>query len=176
MLLQAKINYDIAKLAPVVSTKSFQSHMKIYTQHESNYVNANEDIPFNKAGSFLHQLYFENIREVRQNNLPMGKCADIIQMRYGSWQNFVKTYLETVQKLQGSGWVFMNTSGYLNIIPNNRIVDHVAFVVDFFEHAYYLDYGSDRIKYAEDHLSIMNWDVVNQRILLSNEKKKAKHL
>ena len=172
MLQQPKIAYDISRLKPVISEQGFKIHMDIYNEHASNYTNRSGDIPFDKAGEFLHRLYFENIREFRQDNKPLGKVADIIQTRYGSWQNFLDTYIATVCKLQGSGWVFMNTSGYLNIIPNNRIVDNIAFVVDFWEHSYLPVYGSNRTTYAVQHLHLINWEVVNQRILEARDKKR----
>lgn len=165
------ITYDVSRLSPVISEKSFAWHLAINNQHISSYEFGQGDIPFNKAGAFLHKLYFENLRDYRQNNVPMGKVAQIIELRYGSLENFVKTYLDTVNKLQGSGWVFMNTSGYLNIIPNNRIVDNIAFVIDFWEHSYYMNYGHDRIRYAKDTLDLIDWSVVNQRILDAKNKK-----
>lgn len=172
----ANVSYDVSRLKPVISEEAYQQHFIIYKNHVSQFDSGSGDIPFDKAAAFLHKLYFENIREIRPDNIPLGKVADIIQTRYGNWDNFVKTYLQTVNKLQGSGWVFMNTAGYLNIIPNNRIVDNIGFIIDFWEHAYYKDFGSDRTMYAKQHLKLINWDVVNQRILASQEKKKEKHL
>ena len=171
----ANINYDISKVK-VISQQDFQEHLKIHQKHIDNFNNGKGDIPFEKAGAHLHKLFFENIRERRMDNTPMGKVADILETRYGTWDNFYKCYMDTVDKLQGSGWVFMNTAGYLNIIPNNRIVDKIAFVIDFWEHSYYPRYGSMRGVYAKEALSIINWDVVNQRILQANEKKKESRL
>ena len=172
----AKISYDISRLKPVISEQGFQTHMNVYKTYNNSFNNRSGDIPFNKAGDFLHKLYFENLREYRQDNLPMGKIADIIKLRYGDWDSFVLSYIMTVEKLQGSGWVFMNTAGYLNIIPNNRIVDNIAMIIDFWEHSYLPVYGDNRVAYAKEHLKIINWDVVNQRIFASQEKKKEKHL
>jgi Fe-Mn family superoxide dismutase len=173
--MQAKlpnINLNLADLNPVISEKSFQKHLQICKTYVENFNDSKGDIPFNKAGAHLHKLYFENIREFRPDNVPtFGKVSNVIELRYGTWDNFVQTYIDTVEKLQGSGWVFMNTSGYLNIIPNNRIVDNIAFVIDFWEHAYYPDYGLNRIQYAKDSLNLINWNVVSQRILDSKNKK-----
>ena len=171
----ANISYDVSKLK-VFSQQDFQEHLKIHQRYVDNFNNSKGDIPFEKAGAYLHKLFFENIRERRMDNIPMGKVADILETRYGTADNFYKCYMDTVDRLQGSGWVFMNTAGYLNIIPNNRIVDNIAFVVDFWEHAYYPRYGSMKKMYANEALSIINWEVVNKRILQSNEKKKEKHL
>lgn len=171
----ANITYDVSKVK-VMTTGEFQEHLKIHQKYIDNYNNGQGDIPFEKAGAYLHKLFFENIRERRVDNPVIGKAANILETRYGNESNFYKCYMDTVDKLQGSGWVFMNTSGYFNIIPNNRIVDNIALVIDFWEHAYYPRYGSMRGMYAKEILWSINWDVVNQRILQSNEKKKEKFL
>ena len=166
------INLNLSDLNPVISEKSFQKHLQICKGYVENFNSGKGDIPFNKAGAHLHKLYFENIRAFNPDNVPtFGKVSHIIELKYGTWNNFAQTYLDTVDKLQGSGWVFMNTSGYLNIIPNNRIVSNIAFVVDFWEHAYYPDYGANRVQYAKDTLNIINWNIVSQRILDSKNKK-----
>jgi superoxide dismutase, Fe-Mn family len=168
------ISYDISKLKPVIEETHFAEHLKIYNNNKSRYDQGVGDIPFEKAGVHLHELYFQNIREFRLDNKPLGKIQDILETRYGNWANFYKSYIDTVGKLQGSGWVFMNTAGYLNIIPNNRIVDNIAFVIDFWEHAYYPKYGADKESYARDTLNIINWEVVNRRILEAKDKKQSK--
>jgi Fe-Mn family superoxide dismutase len=167
-----EINLNLSELNPVISELSFQKHLQICKNYVDDFNNQKGDIPFNKAGAHLHRLFFENLREFRVDNKPLGKSAQILELRYGSWDNFLKTYLETVDKLQGSGWVFMNTSGYLNIIPNNRIVDNIGFVIDFWEHSYYPDYGLKRTEYAKDILNLINWSKVNDRMLEQKVKNK----
>ena len=154
----ANFDYDVSRLNPVINELVFSNHIGIYKKFTENFNKGVGDIPFNKAGAFLHKLYFENLREHRQQNLPLGKVAEIIMMRYGNWDNFVSTYSDTVAKLQGSGWVFMNTSGYLNIIPNNRIVDNIAMIIDFWEHAYYLQYQNLRPKYIGAFWNVVDWN------------------
>jgi superoxide dismutase len=170
---QITVSYDISKLKPVTNEISFDQHFnQIYKDHVVSYNSGTGDIPFNKAGAFLHELYFENIREARPNNLPLGRADHVIALRYGSFDNFVKTLCDQVERLQGSGWVFMNHAGYINIIPNNRIVDNVVLLIDCWEHAYIHTHGTDRSSYIRQHLSIINWDVVNKRIQTIADKKK----
>lgn len=170
---QVAVTYDISKLKPVINEIGFNQHYNvIYKEFVDNFNSGEGDIPFNKAGAFLHELYFENIREVRNNNLPLGRVDHIISLRYGSFENFIKTLDEAVKRLQGSGWVFMNNAGYINIIPNNRIVDNIALIIDCWEHAYVHAHGADRSSYIRQHLSIINWDVVNRRIQEIADKKK----
>jgi len=34
-------------------------------------------------------------------------------------------------------------------------------VLDVYEHAYFIDYGSDRAKYVDDFFRNLNWDAAN---------------
>ena len=173
MLEQTLISFDISKLKPVVNEIAFDLHYnRIYKQYVDDFNLANGDIAFNKAGAFLHSLYFDNIREYRSNNLPSGRALNIIDQRYGSYERFVSTLVDKASQLQGNGWIFMNHSGYVNIIPNNRIVDNVAMIIDCWEHAYILNYPNDISNYIRQTLSIINWDKVNQRIDKINTQKK----
>lgn len=166
MLEQILVSYDISKLKPVINEYTFDLHYNhIYKKHVDNFNKGDGDIAFNKAGSVLHKLYFENIRETRQNNLPSGKVLSVIELRYGSFERFVQTLNDKAKNIQGNGWVFMNTSGYINLIPNNRIVDNVAMIIDCWEHAYIFSYGDNIEKYILNHINIINWEVVNSRIL-----------
>ena len=166
MLEQTLVSYDIAKLKPVINEHAFDLHYNyIYKKHVDRYNKGEGDFAFDKAGSYLHGLYFENIREFRLNNQPTGKALYMMELRYGSMERFVQTLTEKAKNIQGNGWVFMNTSGYINLIPNNRIVDNVAMIIDCWEHAYMFNYGDNIEKYIINHLNILNWDVINFRML-----------
>lgn len=165
-LKSVDFHHDVGALKPCISEIGFDIHFnKIYQQYIKDFNNGVGDFAFNKAGAHLHGLYFDNIRERRENNLPIGKSEHVINNRYGSFENFKKTVFEQASRLQGSGWVFMNTAGYVNIIPNNRIVDNVAMIIDLWEHAYAYTFGHDRALYIENFLDIIDWDVVNSRLL-----------
>lgn len=173
MVNQTPIHFDVSKLKPVINETGFNLHYNgIYKEFVDNVNKSSGDIPYNRAGEFLHKLYFENIREFRQNNEPTGKIQHIIQLRYGSYENFQKTIEDQGSRIQGNGWLFMNSAGYINIIPNNRIVDNIALIIDVWEHAYSFTYGIDKNKYLKDCLSIIDWDVVNKRILESKKDEK----
>ena len=161
-----KVSYDIMGLKPVISISGFDLHYyQIYKKHVDEFNEGVGDSAFNKAGAYLHELYFENIRAARPDNKPIGKAEYIINLRYGSFERFTAALLEQANRLQGNGWIFMNNAGYVNIIPNNRIVENVALIIDLWEHSFLPTYGNDRNKYVEEHLSIINWDIVNKRML-----------
>ena len=165
MLEQTPIKFDIAKLKPIMSAETFDLHYNhIYKKHVDRYNQGIGDFAFDKAGAYLHNLYFESIRDARPNNVPYGSSRNAIELRWGSFDRFVHTLVDKSLSLQGNGWVFMNTSGYINIIPNNRIVDNIALVIDCWEHAYLQQWGDRIDMYIKKHLELIDWETVNYRI------------
>jgi len=172
MLEQTKFTYDISKLKPVIHEQAFDLHFNhIYKNHIENYNQGVGDFAFDKAGAYLHKLYFDNIRDFRINNEPYGKALQVMELRYGSFNRFLQTLIDKTKSIQGNGWVFMNTSGYVNLIPNNRIVDNIALIIDCWEHAYMFNFGNDVETYINRTLSIINWEEVSRRIEFGNKTK-----
>ena len=172
MLEQTKFNHDISKLKPVITEQAFDLHFNhIYKNHIDSFNKGVGDFAFDKAGAYLHKLYFDNIRDFRVNNEPSGKVLQVMELRYGSYDRFLQTLLEKARSIQGNGWVFMNTSGYINIIPNNRIVDNIALIIDCWEHAYMFNFGNNIDNYIQKTLSIINWEEVSRRIEFGNKAK-----
>ena len=90
-LQQSKVTYDIGQLKPVISELTFNVHYnKIYKGYVDDFNDGQGDIPFNKAGAHLHSLYFENLAEYKRLGL-YGPAAELIELRYGTPQNFVQT-------------------------------------------------------------------------------------
>ena len=66
--------------------------------------------------------------------------------------------------IQGSGWVYMDLNGGIKTIENHEIRKDIAMLIDWWEHAWALDYQSDKKKYLENTWKIINWEVVNERL------------
>lgn len=170
-LERIKVSYDITKLAPVINQKGFHEHYNgNYKAYVDHFNSGEGDLAFNRAGAFLHDIYFRNIRERRENNAPIGKAEHVINMRYGSFDGFKRTVFNKAKELQGSGWIYMNQAGYVNLIPNHRIVEGVCLLIDMWEHAYVYTHGHNKDEYIDEMWKIVNWDDVNQRLLTPIKK------
>ena len=66
--------------------------------------------------------------------------------------------------IQGSGWVYLSKSGDIKTIKNHEIKNDIVLLIDWWEHAWALDYQSDKKEYLKNIWSIINWDYVNDRI------------
>lgn len=174
-LVEAKNTHtiDMVKLpsgmntfAPILSSALMQLHYgKLYRGYVDRY-NANEgDKTFNEAGARLHDIYFSQFQSRKASNRPTGRILDMINREFGDFVSFKKAVSEECMKVQGSGWVYVNRQGKLKQIKNHRIPsDGIVILIDMWEHAFQMDYHSDKKKYVDNLWKIMDWGKINQRI------------
>ena len=70
-------------------------------------------------------------------------------------------------KIQGSGWVYLSTSGKIRVIRNHEVRPDILLLIDWWEHAWALDYQSDKGKYFDNIWKIINWGVIKRKVLRS---------
>ena len=58
----------------------------------------------------------------------------------------------------------MSNHGAIKTIKNHAIRQDIALLVDWWEHAWALDYQADKAKYLNNIWRIIDWSVVNQRV------------
>jgi superoxide dismutase len=66
--------------------------------------------------------------------------------------------------IQGSGWVYLAKDGKIKTIVNHEIKDDIVILVDWWEHAWALDYQVDKKGYLNNQWKIMDWSTINTRI------------
>ena len=158
------LSYDFTELAPVMSKATLDYHYGQLAQGYAKRYNAGEGDPdFNYAGAFLHNVFFPQFRAPRSDNKPNGPVLNLIKRKYGSWQSFKKEFQSEAMKIQGSGWVYLSTAGDIKTIANHAIRSDILLLVDWWEHAWALDYESDKKRYLENIWKIINWTVINTR-------------
>jgi Fe-Mn family superoxide dismutase len=121
----------------------------------------------NNGGGFVnHGLFWESMREAREDNAPVGHLKDAIVDRYGSFDNFKKLFAEAASSVFGSGWAWLSLDKDLKLAiettPNQDsplMEGRVALVLlDVWEHAYYLDHRNLRARYVERWWSLVDWN------------------
>ena len=158
------LKYSEDALAPTMSKDTIKLHWGKLAHAYAERFNKHEgDREFNYAGAFLHNVLFSQFREGRKNNEPNGPIGGMIRSKFKSWDNFKDQFLEQCLTIQGSGWCYLSRSGELKIIHNHRVEDDILLLVDMWEHAYILDYGSDKTKYIDTIWRIIDWNVINMR-------------
>lgn len=158
------LNFTEKQVAPVMSKDTLQLHYeKLAKGYAERYNKKQGDLDFNYAGVFLHNIWFAQFREVRKNNQPNGPIKTFIDKHFNSYINFKEEFEKVAMSIQGSGWVYLSLSGEIKTIKNHEVRSDILLLVDWWEHAFILDYGSDKKKYLEELWKIINWNVISTR-------------
>ena len=157
--------YSKNSLQPIMSRRTIEYHYDHLAKGYVDRFNKGEGDPkFNEAGAFLHNIFFPQLQPPNPDNKPTGAVAKLIKDKFKTFPRFKKAFEDVAMKIQGSGWVYLSTSGTINTISNHIIKRDIALLVDWWEHAWALDYQSDKKKYLENIWQIINWDDVNTRL------------
>ncbi len=157
--------YGVKDLDPVMSAETIDYHYEHLAKGYAKRYNAGEgNADFNRAGNFLHNKFFPQLRAPKGANKPRGAVLALIEDKFGSWEDFKEEFKLAAMKIQGSGWVYLSTGGTIKTIPNHQVRTDICVLVDWWEHAWALDYQSDKEKYLDNIWKIINWDVCNERL------------
>ena len=124
------------------------------------------DLSFAIGGIKNHEIYFDHLGG--NGGDPDGLVADLIKRDFGSvadWRTDMKA-----TGMAGRGWawtaydwdegrLFNYVGDAQNTFPIWNATPLVA--LDVYEHAYFIDYQTDRASYIEAFFANLDWDVVN---------------
>ncbi|MEI8203957.1 MAG: superoxide dismutase [Bacteroidota bacterium] len=129
----------------------------------------------NSGGFYNHLLFFENMTPNFKG--ASGAILEAIVKDFGSYENFVNQFEEAAKTRFGSGWVWLSIDAahklFISSTPNqdNPLMDIVdkkgtpLLALDVWEHAYYLKYQNRRPEYISNFWHVVNWEMVNKRLL-----------
>ncbi len=109
--VQAKLPYSRTDLAPVKSKETLDYHYGTLHKAYVDKANAGEGGDFQKAGAFLHNLYFPQFKKPAGANNPTGSSLELIERVYESYDSFKEEFTNIAMGIQGSGWAYMDTKG-----------------------------------------------------------------
>ena len=156
--------YSIKALAPILSENNIIYHFEHLAKGYAKRYNAGEGDPtFNRAGSFLHNKFFPQLQPPKGANRPKGAVLELIESNFKTYEDFKIAFKEAAMKIQGSGWVYLSTSGTIKTIRNHAVRTDICVLVDWWEHAF-SDYQWDKEKYLDNIWKIINWNVCSERI------------
>lgn len=129
-------------------------------------------LSFELNGIKLHEYYFENMIKEAEGGLDKENLFyQKVTQEFGSYHNWEQNF-RAVASVRGVGWaiaIYDVQSGLvINTWVDEHHIGHVAgttpiLVLDLWEHAMLLDYGSDREKYIDAFFNVVNWPVVAHR-------------
>jgi Fe-Mn family superoxide dismutase len=157
--------YGIDDLNPVLSRDSLEYHYEHLARGYAKRYNEKQGDPnFNRAGSFLHNKFFPQFQAPKNNNKPRGSSLVLIEKKFKTFDDFKTAMKEKFMSIQGSGWVYLSTTGDIKTIANHAVRNDIALLIDAWEHAWALDYQWNKEQYFDNIWRIINWDIVNDRI------------
>lgn len=119
-------------------------------------------------GIKLHEYYFDNMTD---KPTPIsGQIKQLIEQRWGSIEAWQQEF--AALGVAARGWVILSWDHDLKKLDNYICDAHnqggawnssALLVMDVYEHAYFLDYGTARKNYIAAFDAVIDWAVVNER-------------
>jgi Fe-Mn family superoxide dismutase len=114
----------------------------------------------------LHNLFWPQLRPPGGANKPTGLILDKINKEFGDYENFKEKFIEAAMALQGSGWCYLSRAGDIRTLANQNYNKSIVLAVDLWEHSWTVGENKpDKARYIKNIWKIINWDVVNQRLV-----------
>ena len=154
-----KRNEILGKLDEVDASQANQ----VYSELRSLKV----DLTFAIGGVKNHEIYFEHLGGGGGD--PDGLIRDLIERDFGSVEGWRTDLKATGMGARGWAWtaydwdetrLFNYIGDAQNTFPVWNATPLIA--LDVYEHAYFLDYQTDRASYIDAFLNNLDWDVVNE--------------
>ncbi len=156
--------YSADELAPSISEDTIKYHYgKLAKTYAERYNKGEGDPKFNEAGVFLHNILFQQYQAPKSSNKPSGELQEFIEEHFKSFDKFKEEFEKIAMSIQGSGWVYLAKDGSIKTIKNHEVKKDIVVLVDWWEHAWELDYQADKKKYLENQWKIMNWEHINEQ-------------
>jgi Fe-Mn family superoxide dismutase len=132
-------------------------------------------LAFNVSGHVLHSMFWQNLSP-QGGGQPQGQLAEAITRDFGGFDPFKRQLVEAASTIMGSGWAALVWDPVLHRLGTTQIHDHQSeitqggiplLVLDAWEHAYYLQYKTDKAHYLEALWNLWNWHDVMMRLQLA---------
>jgi Fe-Mn family superoxide dismutase len=127
------------------------------------------DLTFALGAIKNHELYFETLGQEGQE--PAGELAALIIQSFQSIPAFLVDLKQTAQQARGWTWtaydldyghLFNYPAGDHNGLPVWNAVPVLA--IDLYGHAYFYDFGNNKVAYIEATMRAIDWQAVERRL------------
>jgi len=148
-----------------------QSNLKVESLEEI-IIDAAGDAFFNAAAQAWNHTFYWSSMTPGGGGKPTGTLAQHIDDDFGGFDAFAEQFTTAAMGQFGSGWAWLvYDKGHLKVrrTPNagTPLADNETplLTIDVWEHAYYVDYRTDRRFYVETFLSsLVNWEFASRNL------------
>ncbi|HEY3417535.1 MAG TPA: Fe-Mn family superoxide dismutase [Armatimonadota bacterium] len=185
-----------------ISDMTLQNHFKLYQGYVTNtntlldkttqlldegkermpeFAEMRRRLGFEFDGMRLHEYYFENLKGSGQPDTG-SLIYQQIEKDFGSFDRWHKDFTGTAA-MRGVGWAILFYDTRADRLLNEWIELHMTnvfvgvqplLVVDCWEHAFYLDYQTERAKYLDAVMSNVKWEEIVRRFEANSEVQQRK--
>lgn len=128
-----------------------------------------DNILFNLGGVINHNIYFLGMNFENMEK-PNGKLGCYIENKYGSYEKFFDIFKKKALELKGSGYTYLVLKGdgeldIVNIFNQDLPMMYGCvplFNIDLWEHAYYINYENERVRYIDNFEKIADFAYANR--------------
>lgn len=137
-----------------------------YSFGEYSELKRREAVAFN--GTYLHELYFENMKGTPTEASSALKTA--LEGSFGSLENWEKDMRASAGSTPG--WVLLTFNKVDKKLHHYIMYEHhmnypvhqvPLMALDCWEHAFMIDYGIDKASYLNSFVKVIDWDKVSER-------------
>lgn len=187
---QPELPYAMGALVPFLSQEQVAFH---YGKHHAGYfaklnslvqgkpeaemmledlILKSEGAIFNNAAqAWNHSFYWKCLAQRGQGGAPRGDLLAAVERSFHSFEEFKDLFSKAAVDLFGSGWAWLakDPKGRLEIMALSnadnpkRHGKTPILTIDVWEHAYYIDYRNDRLRYVAAFWEHVNWRFVEER-------------
>lgn len=162
---QTPLPYTKTALEPVLSGKNIEYHYNhLYKGYVDRYNNHEGDREFNRAGAFLHDIFFTQFCNPDSNNTEPGTAFELLIKPYKKLSVLQAEMSDEAMRIQGSGWIYLAKDGKIKTIKNHEIRDDIVLLIDWWEHAWNPDYLWDKKEYFNRIWRIIDWNHIEARL------------
>jgi superoxide dismutase, Fe-Mn family len=183
--------YDYSGLQPVISAKLLELHHSKH--HAAYVKGANDTteqlaqvrekgdfaslgrlqkaLAFHVSGHVMHTVFWTCMSPSGGGN-PSGSLGQAIDATFGSYDTLKAEMKATIAQLQGSGWAALAWEPVARTLVVEQVYDHqsnvgqnsdLVFVIDGWEHAFYLDYLNDKAAFVDAFWDVADWEAAGAR-------------
>lgn len=126
----------------------------------------------NFGGGHVNHAMFWEIMAPKAGGKPEAELLEAIEKNFGSYEKFQTEFENSANTQFGSGWAWLSKAKGKLIIEKTANQDsplssgHTPlFLLDVWEHAYYLKYKNMRQDYVKAFWNVVNWKAVLEKFL-----------
>jgi superoxide dismutase, Fe-Mn family len=186
-----ELPYDFSALEPHISGEIMElhhgKHHATYVKNANDVLEQFDDtrnrndllriaslekaLAFNLSGHILHSIFWMNMMP-KGGGQPQGDLRSALDRDFGGFDGFKKQLTQVAASIMGSGWAALVWEPVGGRLLTTQIYDHQSnlsqagvplMVIDAWEHAYYLQYKSQKTAFFEAVWNLWNWRDIGQR-------------